>query len=415
VSGPVLRLPWSAWFGERTLELPLPDGWTIDVAEISSDVRGPALDDALDAPIGAPQLAELARGARTAAIAVEDITRPAIVAPALDAIVDRLEAAGIAPERVRVLVAVGGHAPLALDALRRKLGERVLARCDVSNHHPYENLVDLGTSKGGLPVRINRLFAEADVKLAVGSVVPHPYAGFGGGGKIVLPGLAGIETLEMNHRPAVTGLSGAGLGVVEGNRARAEMEEIALAAGLSAVLNVVPGPRRETLGCFFGHPVAAHRAAVELARRAYRVEVDPGADAVLLGAYPKDGEVLQLGNAFNAWRSAGQPLAHDDGTVILAAACPLGRGTHSLHGPGMRLYRAPVKRDYLGRRELIVFAPEVATPDVRQSFWEGYLHARAWYEVLARLAVRHPRGGRMLVIPTAPLALPVARGAEGQP
>ena len=415
MSGPVLRLPWSAWFGERTLELPLPDGWTIDVAEISSDVHGPALDDALDAPIGAPQLAELARGARTAAIAVEDITRPAIVAPALDAIVDRLEAAGIAPERVRVLVAVGGHAPLALDALRRKLGERVLARCDVSNHHPYENLVDLGTSKGGLPVRINRLFAEADVKLAVGSVVPHPYAGFGGGGKIVLPGLAGIETLEMNHRPAVTGLSGAGLGVVEGNRARAEMEEIALAAGLSAVLNVVPGPRRETLGCFFGHPVAAHRAAVELARRAYRVEVDPGADAVLLGAYPKDGEVLQLGNAFNAWRSAGQPLAHDDGTVILAAACPLGRGTHSLHGPGMRLYRAPVKRDYLGRRELIVFAPEVATPDVRQSFWEGYLHARAWYEVLARLAVRHPRGGRMLVIPTAPLALPVARGAEGQP
>jgi len=415
VSGPVLRLPWSAWFGERTLELPLPDGWTIDVAEVSSDVRGPALDDALDAPIGAPLLAELARGARTAAIAVEDITRPAIVAPALDAIVDRLEAAGIAPERVRVLVAVGGHAPLALDALRRKLGERVLARCDVSNHHPYENLVDLGTSKGGLPVRINRLFAEADVKLAVGSVVPHPYAGFGGGGKIVLPGLAGIETLEMNHRPAVTGLSGAGLGVVEGNRARAEMEEIALAAGLSAVLNVVPGPRRETLGCFFGHPVAAHRAAVELARRAYRVEVDPGADAVLLGAYPKDGEVLQLGNAFNAWRSAGQPLAHDDGTVILAAACPLGRGTHSLHGPGMRLYRAPVKRDYLGRRELIVFAPEVATPDVRQSFWEGYLHARAWYEVLARLAVRHPRGGRMLVIPTAPLALPVARGAEGQP
>ena len=415
MSGPVLRLPWSAWFGERTLELPLPDGWTIDVAEVSSDVRGPALDDALDAPIGAPQLAELARGARTAAIAVEDITRPAIVTPALDAIVDRLEAAGIAPERVRVLVAVGGHAPLALDALRRKLGERVLARCDVSNHHPYENLVDLGTSKGGLPVRINRLFAEADVKLAVGSVVPHPYAGFGGGGKIVLPGLAGIETLEMNHRPAVTGLSGAGLGVVEGNRARAEMEEIALAAGLSAVLNVVPGPRRETLGCFFGHPVAAHRAAVELARRAYRVEVDPGADAVLLGAYPKDGEVLQLGNAFNAWRSARQPLAHDDGTVILAAACPLGRGTHSLHGPGMRLYRAPVKRDYLGRRELIVFAPEVATPDVRQSFWEGYLHARAWYEVLARLAVRHPRGGRMLVIPTAPLALPVARGAEGQP
>ncbi len=411
MSGPIVRLPWSAWFDERTLELPLPPGWRVEVAEVSATERGPSLEAALDAPLGAPALAELAQGARSAAIAVEDITRPALVAPALEAIVARLEAAGIAPERIRVLVAVGGHAPLDRAALRLKLGERVLARCDVGNHHPYENLVDLGTSKGGLPVKINRLFAEADVKLAVGSVVPHPYAGFGGGGKIVLPGLAGIETLEMNHRPAVTGLSGAGLGVVEGNRARAEMEEIALAAGLAAVLNLVPGPRRETLGCFFGHPVAAHRAAVELARRAYRVEIEPGADAVLLGAYPKDGEVLQLGNAFNAWRVAGAPPAHDDGTVILAAACPLGRGYHSLHGPGMRLYRAPVEREYLGRRELIVYAPEVGTPDIRQSFWEGYRHARAWDEVLARLAARHPKGGRMLVFPTAPLALPVARAA----
>jgi hypothetical protein len=101
--------------------------------------------------------------------------------------------------------------------------------------------------------------------------------------------------------------------------------------------------------------------------------------------------------------------------VILAAACPLGRGYHSLHGPGMRLYRAPVERDYLGRRELIVFAPEVGTPDIRQSFWEGYRHARALDEVLARLAARHPRGGRMLVLPTAPLALPVARRVEGRP
>lgn len=409
MSGPIVRLPWSAWIDERELELPLPAGWRVDVAEIAAADRGPTLEEALAQPIGTAPLEELARGRTSAAIAVEDITRPARVAEGLEALVVRLEAAGIAPERIRVIVAVGGHAPLKRDELLRKLGERVLARCDVSNHHPYEDLVDLGTSRGGLPVRVNRLFHEAEVKLAVGSVVPHPYAGFGGGGKIVLPGLAAIETLEMNHRPAVTGLSGAGLGVVEQNRARAEMEEIALAAGLSAVLNVVPGPRRESLGYYFGHPVAAHRAAVELARRAYRVEIEAGADAVLLGAYPKDGEVLQLGNAFNAWRACATPPAHEDGTVVLAAACPFGRGYHSLHGPGMRLYRDPVPREYLGRRELIVFAPAVSTPDIRKSFWEGYRHARRWEEVVERLALRHPRGGRMLVFPTAPLALPEVR------
>ena len=202
----------------------------------------------------------MAAGAKSAAIAVEDLTRPAAVGPAVESMLDQLESAGLTSERVVILMAVGGHAPMNLAELRLKLGPRVLARCDVWSHHPYENLVDLGTSRGGLPIKVNRLFVEADLRLAVGSVLPHPYAGFGGGGKIVLPGLAGIETLEMNHRPAVTGLSGAGLGIVEGNRARAEMEEIALKTGLLAVLNIVPGARREPLGYFFGHPVAAHRA-----------------------------------------------------------------------------------------------------------------------------------------------------------
>jgi nickel-dependent lactate racemase len=402
-----VRLPWGAWVLEQELELPLPDGWTVDTAAIAADVRGPGLAEALDRPIGGPPLEDLAAGARTAAIAVEDLTRPAAAGPVLDALLDRCAAAGLPPEKVRVIVALGGHGPLRRAELLAKLGERVVETCDVSNHHPYENLVDLGRSRGGLPIRVNRLFVEADLKLAVGSVVPHPYAGFGGGGKIVLPGLAGIETLEMNHRPAVTGLSGAGLGVVEGNRAREEMEEIALAAGLQAVVNIVPGGRREPLGHFYGHPVAAHRAAVELARQAYRTPVVPGADAAVLGAYPKDGEVLQVGNAFNAYRTLDPPAVREGGTVIVAAACPWGRGHHSLHGPGMRLYRDPVRRPYLEGRELIVFAPELSEHDVRKSFWKGYPHARNWDEVLERLGRRHPGGGRMLVFPTAPLALPV--------
>jgi len=407
--GPRVRLPWGAFVLDEEREFPLPEGWRVDLAAIAGGVTGPALDEALAHPIDAPPVEDLARGARTAAIAVEDITRPAAAAPVLDALLDRLEAAGVPAPRVRVLVAVGGHAPLRRDELLAKLGERVVETCDVWNHHPYEDLADLGTSRGGLPIRVSRLFVEADVRLAVGSVVPHPYAGFGGGGKIVLPGLAGIETLEMNHRPAVTGLSGAGLGVVEGNRARQEMEEIALAAGLQAVVNIVPDARRRPLGHYYGHPVTAHRRAVDLARRAFRVEVEPGADACLLNAYPKDGEQLQVGNAFNAWRALDEPPAREGGTVIVTAACPWGRGHHSLHGPRMRLWREPVERPYLAGRELVVFAPTLSELDVRKSFWTGYRHARSWDEVTGLLASRHPGGGRMLVFETAPLALPVAR------
>ena len=401
------RLPWGAWIEEREVELPLPAGWSVDIASIDGRARGPSLAEALAAPIDAPAIEDLARDARTAVIAVEDITRPAAAGEVLDALLDRLEAGGIPAERVKVIVALGGHGPMHRHELQLKLGERVMRECDVWNHHPYENLVDLGTSRGGLPIHINRNFAEADVRLAVGSVVPHPYAGFGGGGKIVLPGLAGIETLEMNHRPAVTGLSGAGLGVVEGNRARAEMEEIALAAGLQAVVNIVPGADRRARGFFYGHPVAAHRKAVELARQVFRTPVRPGAEAVLLNAYPKDAELLQVGNAFNAYRTCPEPPAREGGVVIVAAACPFGRGYHSVHGPGGRIYRDPIPRPYLEGRRLIVYAPLLSRHDVRKSFWEGYEHARDWQRVCRGLEESFPEGGRILVFPTAPLALPV--------
>ncbi|MBM3285921.1 MAG: DUF2088 domain-containing protein [Candidatus Eisenbacteria bacterium] len=415
-----IRIPWGAWAEESDLELPVPAGWRCDIAKLAGELPsdaggaapGPTLEEALDSPIEAPPLERLARGCGSAAIAVEDITRPSAAGPAIEAILDRLDAAGIPPERVAVIVAIGAHAPLRLPELRAKLGERALASCEVVNHHPYEELVDLGRSRRGIPVRINRTFLERDLKIAVGSVMPHPYAGFGGGCKIVLPGLAGIETLEMNHRPAVTGLSGAGVCVIEGNQARAEIEEIAIQAGLQAVVNIVPGSRRQPLGHFYGHPIKAHRAAVDFARRALRTEIIPRADAVLLNAYPKDGELLQAGNAFNAYRASDSPLAREGGTVIIAAACGAGVGHHSLHGPGMRLYRQPGPRPYLEGRGLIVFAPALSTLDVRRSFWTGYPHARRWEEVLAYLEERHPRGGRMTVIPSAPLSIPA--GAPGR-
>ena len=237
----------------------------------------------------------------------------------------------------------------------KKLGAEVLRNHDVLNHHPYENLVHLGESKSGIPIWINRDFVESDLKIAVGSVVPHPYAGFGGGAKIVLPGVSGIETLEANHRPAVTGLSGRLLDV-DTNSARKEMEEIALRVGLEAVVNVVTDMRRRTIGVFYGHPVEAHRAAVALARQAYTTPQPPWIpDAVILNCYPKDTELLQAGNAFNVLRSCPSIPLRDDGMVVVTSACSMGRGHHSLHGRAMRLYRKPVKREYLDGRTVVFF------------------------------------------------------------
>ena len=281
----------------------------------------------------------------------------------------------------------------------------LVRRYSVANHHPYEDLVDLGTSRRGIPIHVNRRFVEADLKLAIGSVVPHPYAGFGGGAKIVLPGVSGIATLEANHRPAVTGVKG-GLNNVENNTAREEMEEIALRVGLEAIVNVVTDDRRRTVGLFYGHPVAAHRAAVALARQVYATApplADP--DVVILNAYPKDTEMLQVGNVFNVLRSVPQMPIRPGGVVVVTAACSLGRGYHSLHGPGMRLYRTPVERSYLEGRPVVVHSPAVGIADARVSFWDGYAVEPSWPGVLRRLRERIGERARVAVFPTAPLQL----------
>ena len=122
--------------------------------------------------------------------------------------------------------------------------------------------------------------------------MPHPYMGFSGGAKLVVPGLAGIETLRSNHLPAVTGISG-GLGDPEVD-ARKDIEEIGLRVGLNFTCNVVVNSRRDIAGLFCGHPVISHRAAARFCQNVYATSVhNCPYDVLLLNAYPKDTELLQ--------------------------------------------------------------------------------------------------------------------------
>lgn len=405
-------VPWGAGCGDRERKLVVPPGWRVSVCRPKGArpaARG-AVARALVEPIEAPALADLARGRRDACVVVEDGTRPARLDEILPAVLSAIHTGGVPPERTRILVGSGGHAPMERPDLLRKLGRAIVARYDVSNHHPYENLVDLGTSRRGIPIRIDRIFHEADLKIAVGSVLPHPYAGFGGGAKLVLPGVSGIETLEANHRPAVTGVSG-GLGNVETNTAREEMEEIALRVGLEAIVNVVTDERRRTAGVFYGHPVAAHRAAVALARKVYATRAPSRpADVVVLNAYPKDGELLQVGNAFNVLRSSNMMPVRPGGVLVVTAACPRGRGWHSLHGPGGRLYRKPVEREWLEGRPVVFHSPNLNEADARVSFWEGYPFEPTWAGAVRRVRTLVGERPRVVVFPCAPLQLLETRG-----
>lgn len=402
------QLPWGAWFGDRERSFELPPSFGLEVCAPAGGeppLSEDELRQALRHPIESRSLSELARGRRDAVLVVEDITRPARLEAVLPLVLEELRLGGLRRDRIRILVGSGGHAPMEHATLAKKLGRSLLRRLSVENHHPYENLVDLGRSNRGIPIHVNRTFAEADLKLAIGSVVPHPYAGFGGGAKIVLPGVSGIETLEANHRPAVTGVQG-GLNNVESNSARNEMEEIALRVGLEAIVNLVTDDRRRTVGLYFGHPVAAHRAAVRQARRIYATKRPAKLpDVVVLNAYPKDTEMLQVGNVFNVLRQGGSMPLRPGGVVVVTAACSMGRGFHSLHGPGGRLYRTPVQREYLEQRPVLVHVPSASTPDVRISFWDGYPALSTWRGVVQRLTRLVGEAAHVAVFPVAPLQL----------
>jgi lactate racemase len=390
-----LVIPWRAWYGDEDLTLAFPDSWRVTTHEPAG---APEIDDAgiaraLDHPVGASTLAEIARGKRTAAICVEDISRPCDAARILPHLVSRLQAGGIARENIRVVMSVGSHRPMVLEDLVKKLGRAMVETLEVHNNFPYDNVVDLGTTRRGTPVRICRWFAEADVKIGVGTITPHGGPGLGGGAKIVVPGVAGIETIASIHQPGR--LSG-GINKIEGNELRAEVEEIARDhLHLDWIVNAVIGGRRRIVGLFAGDVVAAHRAGVPFARRVYHtVMPHDQVDAVICNAYPKDTDYLQWGNALNVLHSCDRAVLKPGGSTVIVTASPEGRGYHGILGPGLR-YDNPA--GHLGR---LVFSPDLSPADTRNP--ETY---RRWDQVIAVLEQRHGVHARVALFPLASIQL----------
>jgi nickel-dependent lactate racemase len=240
-----------------------------------------------------------------------------------------------------------------------KVGAELLESIRVVSHDPYGDLVDTGVALSGVPVRVNRQFAEADLRVGVGIVLPHPFAAFSGGGKIVIPGLCDLDVLVRTHKYALMGLSGGAR--LEGNRFRTDMEAAVRRIGLHWTVNVAVNHACETAHVSAGDLVAAHRKAADAAQRIGMTR-QPSAllDGLILNAYPKDSEALQIEAAFVALRSGILNWLSPTAPVLLTAACPEGLGYHGLFGPGGRLARKPSPRGFLGKHPLLVFSPNIS-------------------------------------------------------
>jgi len=292
-------------------------------------LRDSQIQEKLAEPIHTDSLRKLASGKEEAVIIFDDMTRPTQCSRIVPHVLAELGEAGIKDEHVRFIVALGAHgADNRLDFVK-KLGEEVVERFPIYNHNPFENLQDLGTTTMGTPVQINSEVMACDLKIGIGSIIPHSMAGFGGGGKIILPGVASIEGICHNHRDVAgeyfDNVTWSGWRQVEGNPARADIDEAARMAGLDFKVDTIVNGLGEISGIFAGDHLEAWKKGVEVAKRAYWTDSPAGVDVVVANAYLKPNQ------AISAMNIAAEAV-HEGGTIVLIANAPEGQHTHYLYG-----------------------------------------------------------------------------------
>ncbi len=315
-------------YGRTSLTFTLPAGRTADLLlpRPSAPAADPAaaVRAALDEPLGGIRL-EGFRGVRSAAVAVNDKTRPVPHEILLPPLLARLEALGLPPQAITLFIAPGLHPPMEADEFAAILPEEILRRYPVVCHDARDHaaLVEVGVTGRGTPVWVNRRYRQADLRLAVGNIEPHQFQGFSGGVKSVAIGLAGEATIVRNHAWMLD--PAARLGEYETNPARQDVEEIGRLIGVHFVLNAILNGERRIVAVLAGEPGAVMRVGVPLARRLAEVEAAAPYDLVIAspGGHPKDINLYQSQKTL----AHAALLTRPGGTVILAAACPEGTGS----------------------------------------------------------------------------------------
>jgi len=282
------------------------------------------VERALKEPIGSKRLSEIVKPEHRVAVVVDDATRPAPSYLMVPPLLDELNVAGVKNENITVIFGCGTHRAVRQDEAVRLLGEEVLSRVKTISHDcKARDLVYVGsTQKHGNKVYLNRVFAEADVRILVGDIGFHYYAGYGGGRKSILPAVSGEETIKHNH--AMILHPNAKTGVLEGNPVHEDMVEAAKLAKVDFILNVVTNSKGEVVGAFAGDLEQAFYEGVKVVDEMYRIHVDRKAEIVVVssGGYPSD---LNLFQAYKGVDGALEVVKRG-GVVVLVAECPEGHG-----------------------------------------------------------------------------------------
>ncbi|MEM1658439.1 MAG: lactate racemase domain-containing protein [Candidatus Jordarchaeales archaeon] len=413
-------LPQMPWFGDTVLELEFPDGWDVHFCSMAGDGKPPLSREqvlsALRNPVGTKPLSKLAEGREEAVIIFDDMTRPTRVYEIAPLVLEELRRGGIGEDHVRFICANGAHGTFDREDFAKKLGEDIVEGYPVFNHNPYSNLDYLGHTRYGTPVEVNSEVMSCDLKICIGSIVPHPQFGFGGGAKMILPGVSSVRSISFNHGD-LGGWSAASdyrdlhpscqlaYGRVnDENIMRKDAEEAARMVGVDMVVNVLVDLKRNSTNIFAGDVVEAQREGVKEAMTHYRAQLVQSPDIVVSNAYSKASEAT-----IAAWPAV---LLKEGGTLVIVCNTPTGQVSHYVHGRwgvkrvGGNLWLPPTRiLDRAGRIIILSRYPE-------KQYWleiapkEKTLKVKTWEEALEELRNAHGDKPRVAVFPDATIQKP---------
>ena len=324
-----------------------------------------AIKKSLARPIGTPPLSGLLHSGQKVAVVIDDITRKTPTRLMLPPVLDRLTSAGIAATDIAIVIALGTHRPMTEQEILVKVGPHVARAFQIVNV-PARNdthMVSLGTSLRGIPARVNRTVAQADIRIGLGMIVPHLDVGYGGGSKIILPGVCAPETVSAFHAQ-IAHIASTQLGVVE-SPLRLDLEAfVSECIGLDFILNTVLTHENALYRCVAGEARLAHRVGVQYAREVYGVPVERQYPVVIASGHPCEVDLWQATKAL----ASGAMMPAEGGTLILVAACPEGTGPHPLFAEymGCDLKRLLNLLDRGTVRDLVAAAEAVAVCRMKQ-------------------------------------------------
>ena len=425
-----VTVPSHSWFGDRDRTLSFPAGWDIHVCACED---APALSSAetaaaFESPIGTPRIRDAARGKASAAIVVDDLGRPTPAADMLPYVLEELVEAGVPKAETVIVIGGGTHRPLTEEEVVKKVGAEAAANYATTSHDFMAgDLVAYGSLDDGTPIYINRVVAEAEFKICVGGIYPHPSVGFGGGAKLIVPGVAGFATIFHFHsftprrgqgnierlKPAQGDESGVALidGGVRDHRDVAE--EVALRIGLDMIVNCVLTSRRQIAGLFVGDMVEAHRAGARFAQRTYGTAIPDRlrreANLLVCNAYPLDSDPIQ--GSKSLWPR--QYFAREPYTIMLNAASD-GISYHGLHQqlPWPQYLKLKAAADATpdpvaavnGRESLLVVSEHFLAAEFAMKH-KGDQLFRRWETVIEQLAIKLPEDATVAVFPNTSIQI----------